>query len=462
MAKIAQKIVKLQKKHHKVKKLDDLAEKIVEDVKAAQEADPWKDGPDVGRACRMVDEKVPSTFGAPAKVIGQMGTKLRLQVEGTWHSVVCEEIQVDWLPQLVPSGPKMALQLTNQAKFELCFRFPEMEGLQMNERLSGDHIQLGGWLVYREVGKVAGADLVPPLIVVNYCAGKIEKGEDAERCAEKCEKIILKRWRRSGLLGVPVWSPCSGPGSEHWTLLVLRRCSASDSQPLQYRYYDSAQDISPTNLSSADLIYQLICKDMKIEHQVIQRSNSALQLDGISCGVFVLHWWEGEVRRFHGEGWPLAYPVNGGCIKDRKKRLVGLVGQMLKFRDQQAKKDAEEDEAKKKKKKKLPEAAEIDPVEDRETSVNQAEIKMLELQKLAKDAADQGLVPFYGCSRCRFSRGGCISYNCNPHKFAKHLNQFPEKYEGKVLKILVDDKELVGGGGGKVNQVIKGGKNYLC
>jgi len=92
-------------------------------------------------------------------------------------------------------------------------------------------------------------------------------------------------------------------------------------------------------------------------------------------------------------------------------------------------------------------------VEDRETSVKLAEIKMLNMEKLAKEAADQGTFPFYGCSRCRYSRGGCISYNCNPYKFDKHMKQFPEKYEGKVLKVLVEDKELIGGGGGKVHKV---------
>jgi len=33
-----------------------------------------------------------------------------------------------------------------------------------------------------------------------------------------------------------------------------------------------------------------------------------------------------------------------------------------------------------------------------------------------------------------------------------HVEQFPEKYEGKVLKVLVEDKKLIGGGGGKVHK----------
>ena len=99
--------------------------------------------------------------------------------------------------------------------------------------------------------------------------------------------------------------------------------------------------------------------------------------------------------------------------------------------------------------------AEVVEVEDREASgLTADELKMLDMEKLAKNALNEGLVPFYGCSRCRFARGGCISWNCNPEKFKAHLEQFPEKYEGKMLKLLVTDKELVGGGGDRVYKVI--------
>ena len=56
---------------------------------------------------------------------------------------------------------------------------------------------------------------------------------------------------------------------------------------------------------------------------------------------------------------------------------------------------------------------------------------------LAKEASmslHAALVPFYGCSRCRHSRKGCISWNCNPVKLKEHFDKFPEKYEGKTLR----------------------------
>ena len=75
---------------------------------------------------------------------------------------------------------------------------------------------------------------------------------------------------------------------------------------------------------------------------------------------------------------------------------------------------------------------------------------MLQLSELAVKAQGQGLVDFYGCSRCRYSRGGCIDYKCNPMKFKAHFDKFPEKYnttEQQLLKsITLTDAELIGGG----------------
>ena len=114
---------------------------------------------------------------------------------------------------------------------------------------------------------------------------------------------------------------------------MLRRLG----EQLHVRYYDSLKEISPTNLSSVDLVVQLIAQEMKAEPIVLERRNGATQLDGISCGVFLLHCWEGEFRRFRSEGWLLLYPWQGGAIKVRKKTLPGLVSQILKFREEQAK-----------------------------------------------------------------------------------------------------------------------------
>ena len=63
------------------KKIAAAAEKIVDEAKAADGED-WSEGVDIGRKCRVVDEHIPAAIGAPAKVIGQMGSKLKLEVGG--------------------------------------------------------------------------------------------------------------------------------------------------------------------------------------------------------------------------------------------------------------------------------------------------------------------------------------------------------------------------------------------
>ena len=61
---------------------------------------------------------------------------------------------------------------------------------------------------------------------------------------------------------------------------------------------------------------------------------------------------------------------------------------------------------------------------------------------------------FFGCSKCRWSRAGCIWWKCNSEKFRAHMEKFPENYskdstgaQTKELKTEVakklSNKELV-------------------
>ena len=62
------------------------------------------------------------------------------------------------------------------------------------------------------------------------------------------------------------------------------------------------------------------------------------------------------------------------------------------------------------------------------------------LAELAARYAGQGSGYFYGCARCRWSRTGCISWNCNPDKYQAHRLKFPEKYKDKDLKEGIEAK----------------------
>ena len=89
----------------------------------------WDEGDLAGRDCRMVDEGVHATFGAPAKIRGQKGQQVKLEVEGQFHSVVCTVAQIDLLPQLQPPAAKVPLILTKGEKIELHFKFPHVDVL---------------------------------------------------------------------------------------------------------------------------------------------------------------------------------------------------------------------------------------------------------------------------------------------------------------------------------------------
>ena len=398
----------------------------------------WEAGDLVGRDCRMVDEAVHATFGAPAKIRGQKDQQVRLEVEGHFHSVLATIAQIELLPQLAPSAPNRPLVLTKAEKIELHYKFPHIDSLPAAGRLTGEHVMLGAWITNRDVGEVPGCSLIPPAVVHSYCAGLVEPGPDGEACKIKAHQFMIRRLKRSGLVGLPVWSE-----GEHWTLLIVRRLN----QHIQVRYYDSLECVAAQNFAAAEVVLKMLCEELGQAVPQLEKSNKAFQHNGVDCGVFVLHYWEGEMRRFRGEGWPLSFPWTAGPIKTRKTRLISFIVQVRKSNQQLE--EAEEDPgAKGKVKKVVVEKLPVDELEN--TSLSKATLQMMQLAELAGKAQGQGLVTFYGCSRCRYNRGGCIDYKCNPHKFKAHFDKFPEKYNttGELLlkSIALTDAELIGGG----------------
>ena len=146
------------------------------------------------------------------------------------------------------------------------------------------------------------------------------------------------------------------------------------------------------------------------------------QNDGYSCGYF-LHYWEGEVRRSAGEGWVVGR-VLPDKIKKIKDRLIHVSKEVEEFK-------------KKILPKKVEESDEVDPLKQFPASGPRspaAEHIQKYLRDEAKRSLDQALVPFYGCSKCRYGRKGCISYQCNPNKFEAHLLAHPEMYFNRKVR----------------------------
>ena len=55
--------------------------------------------------------------------------------------------------------------------------------------------------------------------------------------------------------------------------------------------------------------------------------------------MFLLHYWEAEVRKFVGQGWTVEWPTPGrtGAMSKRRTRLTGVVEQ-VRARSEQVKK----------------------------------------------------------------------------------------------------------------------------
>ena len=92
--------------------------------------------------------------------------------------------------------------------------------------------------------------------------------------------------------------------------------------------------------------------------------------------------------------------------------------------------------------------------------ITEANHKLADLKKMAEASIKQGSVPFYGCSRCRYNRGGCINYRCHPKKFGDHFAKFPEMYEPGTNRLKLEElnklkkKDLVGGVSNRLARVL--------
>jgi hypothetical protein len=384
--------------------------------------DEVADHPWIGRRVRGIAEKQFGVFERPGKILKiKDNGKIVWLPEDRLVSWTTHIDDLEFLPALKERSPWKHGKLSAADMMEIKIRLPDLKKrLGKIDELQDLHVVLGNWLVYRDFLRDNMKAQEMPVLVnpqAVYAFLNFESTEDGLEMLSMSKKILLGLWKRHGLLGFPIQM------AGHWTLLVFRR----SSHETQIRYYDSLENIQAQCFESAKKIVELLEPD----RQVPERRNTAIQPDSISCGLFVLHYWEGEVRQFTGEGWSVGKP-SPLHIKKIRERLMNITVNI----EQSQGKVLE-----------LPKKAKVTKAEIEKDMglpyLPAAEKIMAHLKADANRSQNLGLVEFYGCSRCRWSRGGCISWRCNHQKFMVHYEKFPEKYEGKCKELkLVAEQNL--------------------
>ena len=349
---------------------------------------------------------------------------------------------VEFMPPLRPRSKLKTGKLSKVDCAEIrlrCGKFDKELGSKSN--LGDTEMVLGSWLLYRDLLRREVKEIEMPYFVCPQISQNISDQTITEEVREHATQILRGYWRSRGLVGVPVFA------GGHWTLLVLRRSGPKESEVVKVKYYDSLKDGKEGDGSEAcKTAAKIIMQALKLEIQLPGRCNAAFQGDTCSCGLFVLWYWEGHVRQYLGEGWSIDRP-EAKSITLLRNRLAGYIQVLIK--------EFVAADAGPAKKKKKANAEVLDILDIEEVSVLAAVPELSKVEDLMaalKDRAELArLAPakeFYGCSKCRWSRGGCISYKCNPVKFLAHKEKFPERYGKDVKELKADvakkltDKEL--------------------
>ena len=401
------------------------------DPKADLAADGWEVAhPIVGKRAIFISEEIIKIAYREVEIKGIRGGEALVEPCHLLHTVTVPVRDLDALPRL--EKPLVAARgtMSGADKKEAKIRFgDDLPLLTMEGKLTDRHLMVGHWQIQRDVPSARGVHMMSPQIVFMLHQAASEDHEEAAAMELKAAQMISRRFQRSGLLGVPI---CA---ADHWTLLCFRRSSEGE---VKIKYYDSLK----TPQSDCLKIAQNIVKMLVPEADLKDRSNRSVQTNGVDCGVYCLHYWDQEIRLREGFGWLAGWPQANKEIRDRKRRLVTMIEHIQKWVEPVPKKKSKAV------------VVEMQPLfeDDKARFVTKADVKLADMAALAKFHADLGSVTFYGCSKCRYIRTGCINWKCNPDKWKIHKAKFPDKYPkgSKDLEASVAGKtdifELIGGG----------------
>jgi hypothetical protein len=240
----------------------------------------------VGREVRGIAEFQHGAYYQQGKV-----TKVAASGEITWmpeHRCIpwkSHPDDVELLPALKFKTRAKTGKISGADLEEIKIRIPDLKTMLMDcAQLEDIHIVLGSWMIYRDLLRdspqvIDGVPVMPYLVQPHVVHAYLKW--DSEEVRVNSSKALCGMWKRHGLLGLPV------NDAGHWTLLVLRRSREVN----KIRYYDSLQDHMQKNCKKgAEELLKLLVPDAEFP----ERRNKTTQLDSISCGLYVLHYWEGE------------------------------------------------------------------------------------------------------------------------------------------------------------------------
>lgn len=219
------------------------------------------------------------------------------------------------------------------------------------------------------------------------------------------------------LLLVPIHS--SAP--QHWTLLSLSKAGSSKEEQPEVQYFDTLKMQPETAKAAASTVLQ-VC--LQTETELPVPCNRFHQSDGFSCGLWCLQYMERQAREFLG------------CSQSTWQ-TVGELSQKLQSWQEAVLKQKSLDKAAKaleakKAAEKQPEAElpPLPPPEQPPPDSSKAEEagKTKKKGKVAQTKLQLGWDEQFGCSKCKYSKTGCLA--CNPAKMLR----WAEKQAGKGTK----------------------------
>lgn len=224
----------------------------------------------------------------------------------------------------------------------------------------------------------------------------------------------LVRAREQPRLKCLVMLPVHSEAAKHWSLLVMRRkASAADlTQPakkFKIMYLDSMAQPSQPQLEAARASLHLLVRlvaPAQVEMPELPLRSTDLgfrQTDAWSCGYWTLRHAETVYRLHRGEGWRLL----SSDLHQMRESWNAWLDQLRRY-SQKRKVQEEAPEEKEKKQQKLAVAVAAAGASS-STSLPQAPLPANTVQQ---DDLN------HGCSKCRYSLGGCLA--CCPAKAVKY------------------------------------------